>query len=83
MAPDTGIQLPVISQFYQIMAILLFLVLDGHLLIIQLLVESFKTFPIGEFGFHQKGLWEIVLWAGRLLTPLPLENPPISDVGPV
>lgn len=64
--PTTGVQVPVISQFYQILAILLFLALDGHLLIIQLLVESFKTFPIGEFGLHQKGLWELVLWAGRL-----------------
>lgn len=64
--PDTGIQVPVISQFYQIMAVLLFLGLDGHLLVIQLLAESFRTFPIGEFAPDQKALWDIVIWMGRL-----------------
>lgn len=64
--PTTGIQVPVISQFYQILSILLFLILDGHLLVIQMLVESFATFPIGQFAPNQQGLWDIVMWMGKV-----------------
>jgi flagellar biosynthetic protein FliR len=34
MDPQNGVQVPVISQFYLILATLLFLILDGHLLLI-------------------------------------------------
>ena len=64
--PTTGIQVPVIAQFYQMLSILLFLTLDGHLLIIQLLAESFRTFPVGQFAPGQTALWDIVLWMGKV-----------------
>jgi flagellar biosynthetic protein FliR len=75
--PTTGIQVPVIAQFYQMLSILLFLILDGHLLVVQLLVESFSTFPIGRFAPEQKALWDIALWmskvfAAGLLLSLPI-----------
>ncbi|HCO58930.1 MAG TPA: flagellar biosynthetic protein FliR, partial [Porticoccaceae bacterium] len=34
--PQNGIQVPVVSQFYLILATLLFLSLDGHLLLLEL-----------------------------------------------
>lgn len=75
--PVSGVQIPVIAQFYQILAILLFLGMDGHLLVIQLLAESFQSLPVGLSGFRREGLWEIVRWVSRvfatgLLLSLPI-----------
>ena len=40
--PENGVQVPVMSQYYSIMAILLFLAFNGHLLLIEMIVESFR-----------------------------------------
>jgi len=66
MDPQNGVQVPVISQFYLILATLLFLVLDGHLLLIELLAQSFHTFPVAMDGITRNGLLEIVGWGSRL-----------------
>jgi flagellar biosynthetic protein FliR len=49
--PATGVQLPLLSHFYTILATLVFLALNGHLMLLQMLVESFHTLPIGGFAF--------------------------------
>jgi len=48
--PASGTSNVVLGQFLNILAILLFLALDGHLLLINLLAESFYTTPIAN-GF--------------------------------
>jgi flagellar biosynthetic protein FliR len=45
--PQNSTQVPVLGQFLGIMAMLLFLAFNGHLLLISTLVESFNTLPIG------------------------------------
>jgi flagellar biosynthetic protein FliR len=45
--PQNGLQVPVLSQFYVILATLLFLTVDGHLLLIHMLVQSFELIPAG------------------------------------
>jgi len=77
MDPQNGVQVPVISQFYLILATLLFLILDGHLLLIELLVESFHTFPVAMDGLSRNSLLDIVRWggwvfSGGLLMALPV-----------
>lgn len=47
--PQNGTQVPLLGQFLGIMAMLLFLAFNGHLMIIAALVESFHTLPVGEF----------------------------------
>jgi flagellar biosynthetic protein FliR len=64
--PVSGVQIPVIAQFYQILAILLFLALDGHLMVIQLLAESFRSVPVGSWGPSRESLWDLAMWASRL-----------------
>ncbi|HHH38901.1 MAG TPA: flagellar biosynthetic protein FliR [Sedimenticola sp.] len=66
MDPQNGVQVPVISQFYLILATLLFLVFDGHLLLIRMLVESFHTFPVAIDGIGRSGIREIVAWGSHL-----------------
>ena len=45
-----GINVPIVSQFFLIMTTLVFLSMNGHLLLISTLAESFKTLPPGDGG---------------------------------
>lgn len=73
--PQRGVSVPVLSQFLVIMGILVFLALDGHLRLLELLVVSFTLLPIGQ-GFSQDGIWTLITWgtdmfAGALRLALP------------
>ncbi|GAA4874524.1 flagellar biosynthetic protein FliR [Ferrimonas pelagia] len=46
--PSNGQQVPVIGQFFLLMTTLFFFAVDGHLLMIRMLIASFETLPIGE-----------------------------------
>ncbi len=75
--PQTGVQVPVIAQIYVMTATLLFLVMDGHLLMIEMLVESFTTLPVSANGLVTLDLWSLLTWSsmifsGGLLMALPL-----------
>lgn len=63
--PQRGVSVPVLSQMYLILATLLFLALNGHLLIISLLAESFTVLPVGE-PLAPGGLWTVVAFASRM-----------------
>ncbi|MTI13253.1 flagellar biosynthetic protein FliR [Sansalvadorimonas verongulae] len=45
--PVNGVSIPIIAQIYQVMATLMFLALDGHLVVINVLATSFTALPIG------------------------------------
>lgn len=64
--PITGVVVPTVAQFYTIMVTLVFLVLDGHLLLVRVLAESFTTLPIGAGGISADGMWQVLVWAGEM-----------------
>ena len=64
--PTSGTSVPVISQFYVIMLTLLFFTLDGHLVFIDVLAESFKTLPVGMNGLSRDGFWQLAVWGGNM-----------------
>jgi flagellar biosynthetic protein FliR len=68
MDPQNGVQVPVLSQYYIILATLLFLILNGHLFMIETLAQSFYTLPIAVDGITQANLRDVVLWASRMFT---------------
>jgi flagellar biosynthetic protein FliR len=75
--PQNGVQVPVVAQFYLILATLLFLISNGHLLVIELVADSFQTLPVAVDGISRNGLLDIVAWgsrlfAGGLLISLPI-----------
>ncbi len=75
--PQTGVQVPVIAQIYVMTSTLLFLVMDGHLLMIEMLVESFTTLPVSVNGLEILDLWALLTWSsmifsGGLLMTLPI-----------
>ena len=45
--PATGVNAPVVSRYFTIIVTLLFLALNGHLLVIQVVVDSFEYLPVG------------------------------------
>ena len=64
--PQNGIQVPIVSSYYVIIATLLFLVLNGHLALIGVLADSFYSLPVGIDGISREGLWQLVEWARRM-----------------
>lgn len=74
--PLRGTGAPVVGQFYTLIATLTFLALNGHLAIVQALVDGFTTLPVGIEGLGPEGYWQIVGWGtalfrGALMVALP------------
>lgn len=57
--PANGISVPVIGQVFTILVTLLFLAMNAHLVVFEVLAESFFTLPVGG-GFLLENYWEIV-----------------------
>lgn len=73
--PVRGSSTPVLGQLYLIVSMLLFLAVDGHLLVLCLLDGSFDTLPIGAFpapaAFGELAALGVFLFAGALALALP------------
>lgn len=74
--PQRGVNVPVLSQFFVIMTTMMFLALNGHLILIALLVQSFQALPPGTTGIDTATLWTVASWgtqmfAGAVLVALP------------
>ncbi|MBT3046501.1 MAG: flagellar biosynthetic protein FliR [Candidatus Thiodiazotropha sp.] len=66
--PTNGVQVPVVAQFYLILATLLFLIFNGHLLSIELIADSFSTMPVAVDGITRNSVLDVVAWGSRLFT---------------
>ncbi|PCJ88916.1 MAG: flagellar biosynthetic protein FliR [Thiotrichaceae bacterium] len=74
--PQNGVQVPVISQAFLIMVTLVFLALNGHLVLIDMIAKSFENIPVGMMVPSRDGFWQLVNWgsdmfAGGMLVALP------------
>jgi len=74
--PNVG-NVPVISQFILILSTLLFVGLGGHTLVVALVLESFRSLPIGqalvgETSFTNLLAWSSLIFSGALLLALPV-----------
>jgi len=54
--PATGVNTPIIGRYFTIIATLLFLLMNGHVLVFKAIVQSFETLPIGLHFFTQDSL---------------------------
>jgi flagellar biosynthetic protein FliR len=57
MDPQTGFHMPIIGSFKNLLALLLFLGIDGHYGLITAIMQSFQFVPLGGFTFTE-GLLE-------------------------
>lgn len=64
--PQAGEQVSVLSEFSYILAMFLFLVLNGHFLILRALVESFTLIPPGQLHLSAAALDLVTGVAGRM-----------------
>lgn len=74
--PLHGVSTPVLGQLYMIIATLTFLVLNGHLAMIESLIQSFTLLPVAQAGLGRDGIWMLVnfggtVFSGALLVALP------------
>lgn len=58
--PSSGVSVTVLSQFYLMLATLLFLSINGHIIVIQLLIDSFTSLPIASEGLTSESFLLIV-----------------------
>lgn len=60
--PVNGVNVAVVSQFLSMLVTLLFLAMNGHLVVFEVVAESFTTLPVGS-GLLINHFWDL---AGRL-----------------
>ena len=66
--PTTQGQSAAISQTFTLLATLIFLTVDGHLLLISALADSFTTLPISAQPMSTEGVHQVVLFAGSVFS---------------
>jgi len=74
--PANGVSVTVLSQLFLILVTLLFLSMNGHGVLIEVLVESFYTLPIGvdglgAEGFHKLAMQGVWMLGSAVLIALP------------
>ena len=62
--PSNGMSVPAVGQFYLILSTLMFWAIDGHLAMLQLVVQSFHLLPITEEWFAVGGYYELAMFGG-------------------
>jgi flagellar biosynthetic protein FliR len=65
--PNSGAQSGAMGQFFGIVLTLIFLGVGGHLLWLQLIVESYHSLPPGGGPFASDTAWQIAGFAARIL----------------
>ncbi len=64
--PTNGVSVPVVGQFFLMLVTLLFLAMNGHLVVFEVLAESFVTLPVGG-GLLVGHYWELASKLGWVL----------------
>ncbi len=64
--PQTGARFTVLSVWTQLLASMVFLSINGHHMILKILVESFKTIPVGSFALDSGLFTKMLLFSGML-----------------
>jgi len=65
-SPQDGVQVTVVGQLYLMLATLVYLAMDGHLILIREVLNSFNTLPIGTSGISPTGFWMLVSWGSTM-----------------
>lgn len=74
--PTNGISVAVLSQWYQVLVTLVFLAINGHLVVLEVLADSFGVVPVAPISFNQGSFFalaEFGAWVFRasLMLALP------------
>jgi flagellar biosynthetic protein FliR len=74
--PLRGVSTPAVGQFLTVLGSLVFLALNGHIALLELLIGSFQQLPVGPAGLGTQGLHAMAglgseLFSGALRVALP------------
>lgn len=64
--PSNGVSVAVLSQWYQVLVTLVFLAINGHLLVLDVLITSFYSLPVGA-GLFSADQWFVLAEFGAWL----------------
>jgi flagellar biosynthesis protein FliR len=64
--PQHGAQVPVLGQMFMMFGTLTYLSINGHLMLLAALAESFHSLPIGAADVNEGFLMAVVLWGARV-----------------
>ncbi len=64
--PQRGANTTVLGQMFMIIGMLTYLAINGHLVLLGTLAESFQTLPIGVAHIGKNFLVSVVLWGARV-----------------
>ena len=75
--PANGVTVTIISQFYLMTTTLLFVSINGHLVLLEILVDSFTIIPIGEAGLSFDDFYQVTslgswMFSSALTIALPI-----------
>lgn len=66
--PQSSAQTPVVAEFMGLLTLLVFMALNGHLMVLALLAESFRWLPIGQGFFSAAGWGDLLRWSGTIFS---------------
>ena len=78
--PQNSAQVPVLGQFMGLIAMLFFLAINGHLMVISSLVESFHVLPIGLHPISSEGWRTLASWGSEVFRAGVLISLPVVAV---
>jgi flagellar biosynthetic protein FliR len=64
--PQRGATVPVLGQFLMMFGMLVYLSINGHLLLLGALANSFQTLPIGAANIDRNFLVSVATWGARI-----------------
>lgn len=62
--PMSSASVPLVSQFYSLMVMLVFLAVGGHSAVLEALINSFQVMPIGSLYLDNDMVWRVILFSG-------------------
>lgn len=66
--PQSAGQTPVIAEFVGLLALLTFMAINGHLLLIATLTHSFSVLPVGNASLAAASWWNLSNWAAVIFS---------------
>ncbi|MCL1076644.1 flagellar type III secretion system protein FliR [Parashewanella spongiae] len=64
--PGSGQQVPAVGNFFLILSTFIFLAVDGHLLMLKMLIASFETIPVSENGINIANYRAMAYWGSYM-----------------
>ncbi|KFZ36890.1 flagellar biosynthesis protein FliR [Shewanella mangrovi] len=64
--PSSGQQTPVVGNFFLVLTTLIFLSVDGHLVMVRMLIASFDSIPVSTSGLDIGTYRKIAEWVGYM-----------------